>query len=117
MPKELFEKYAAEYQGKIYDSTQELMRLRAQSQQKERERKLTELTSSELAPLTTNKCYKTVGKMFIEEDLGQVKGELANKCETLKKELDAIQKVALKIDSDIKDYERNLKSLINSVQG
>lgn len=113
MPKELFEKYFLEYQEKIQNSQQELISLRSQNQQKDRERKLSELTLAELSTLNeTNKTFRTVGKMFMEQDVKSVVEEKKNLISNLTKEIEAIQKVALKVDADLKDYERNFKSLL-----
>jgi prefoldin subunit 1 len=64
MPREAFEKFASEYQQKLSKANQELMQLRGQLQGRQRERKLTELTTAELASLPpTTVTYRTVGKM------------------------------------------------------
>jgi prefoldin subunit 1 len=65
MPREMFEKYAAEYQTKISKANQELLQIRAQLQGRQRDRKLTELTNQELNSLEpSTACYRTVGKMY-----------------------------------------------------
>jgi chaperonin cofactor prefoldin len=109
--------YATEYQTKINENTQELMRIRAQTQKKERDRKVSELTLRELDGIGATTCFKSVGKMFVKADLPVVRGELTAVIGSSTKELDALNKIALKVDSDLKDAERNLKSLIERVSG
>lgn len=65
MPREAFEKFASEYQQKLSKANQELMQIRGQLQARQRERKLTELTTAELSSLPeTTVTYRTVGKMW-----------------------------------------------------
>ncbi|KAJ3337489.1 hypothetical protein HDU91_001470, partial [Kappamyces sp. JEL0680] len=105
-----------EYQLKINKASQELGQIRAQLAGKQRERKLTELTSSELAGFAGAETYRTVGRMFLKEDVNILAGELAAKIAVCSKEIAAMEKVALKTDQDLKDAERNLTSLINKVK-
>lgn len=53
---------------------------------------------------------------FLKEDLKQLTGELAVKIEIYAKEIQSIEKLALKVDQDKKDAERNFDSLIQRVQ-
>ena len=116
MPPELFQKYYAEYDTKIQDSSKKLLQIRSQSQQKQRESKLNQLTLGELSEYDCN-CYKTVGKMFQKSDLKVVKTELDTKIKGAEKELEVLGKVATKLDADLQDAKRNLKSLLEKYQG
>ena len=53
---------------------------------------------------------------FLKEDLKQLTSELAVKIEICAKEIQAIEKMALKADQDKRDAERNFDSLIKKVQ-
>ena len=65
IPREVFEKYAVEYQTQIADSSKQLAIIRGQLQAKERDRKVSQLTGNELADLNEVKAYRSVGKMCI----------------------------------------------------
>ncbi len=64
IPREVFEKYAIEYQGQISESSKELAIIRGQLQAKERDRKVSQLTGNELADMKDVKAYRSVGKMY-----------------------------------------------------
>ena len=95
MPPELFQKYYQEYDSKIQEYSKKLMQIRSQSQQKQRESKLNQLTFSELSEYDCN-CYKTVGKMFQKSDLTVVKQELDTKIKASESELEVMGTVAVK---------------------
>ena len=116
MPAELFQKYYQEYDTKIQSQTKKLIQIRSQSQQKQRESKLNQLTLNELSQYDC-KCYKTVGKMFQLSDLKIVKQELKDKIQDAEKELEVMGKLGAQLDSDLQDAKRNLNSLIEKYQG
>jgi prefoldin subunit 1 len=63
IPKEVFEKYAMEYQAKISESGKNLAIVKGQLQAKERERKMSQLTGNELGQFTGSTiAYRSVGK-------------------------------------------------------
>jgi prefoldin subunit 1 len=108
--KEVFEKYAQEYQEKIADNSKQLAMLRGQLQAKERDRKLCQLTSKELHPFNNETpSYRAVGKMFVKEDLNVLKNTLTKKIDGGSKEIEALQKVALKCDGELKVDGRNVR--------
>lgn len=53
---------------------------------------------------------------FLKEDLKKLTGELAVKIEICAKEIQAMEKLALKADQDKRDAERNFDSLVKKVQ-
>ncbi|KAJ3268336.1 hypothetical protein HDV01_003101 [Terramyces sp. JEL0728] len=114
MPKELFEQYYQEYSTKIQQSRQQLLQIRTSLQSRSREQKLTQLTLSELSSSRSD-VYKTVGKMFIKEDYDAVLGDLKGKVDLYTRDVLAMEKMALKTDGELKDYERNLESLVKKV--
>ncbi|KAI8916328.1 hypothetical protein EDD86DRAFT_244253 [Gorgonomyces haynaldii] len=89
IPKE----YAMEYQEKIAESTKQLNVVRAQLQAKERDR-----------------------KVFLKEDLGSLQKELDKRQTDAGREIEALQKAALKFDGELKEAEKNLDSLIKKVK-
>ncbi len=52
----------------------------------------------------------------MKEDLKNLVDELNSKVETYAKEIQAMEKMALKVDQESKDAERNLQSLLKKVQ-
>jgi hypothetical protein len=52
----------------------------------------------------------------LKEDLKNLVDELNAKVETCAKEIQAMEKMALKVDQESKDAERNLQSLLKKVQ-
>ncbi|KAJ3251116.1 hypothetical protein HK103_002872 [Boothiomyces macroporosus] len=110
----LFEQYYQEYSAKIQQSRTQLMQIRASLQSRSREQKLTQLTLTELSSSRSD-VYKTVGKMFIKEDYDLVLGDLKGKVDLYTRDVLAMEKMALKTDGELKDYERNLESLIKKV--
>ncbi|KAI8898849.1 Prefoldin [Globomyces pollinis-pini] len=100
------------------ECNQQLQALRVQLQSKQRERKLSELTNQELSQMDkSTPCYRTVGKMFLKEDVTVITGELSTKIANYSADINALEKMALKVDQDSKDAERNLDSLIKKVTG
>ncbi|KAJ8326311.1 hypothetical protein BDV3_005865 [Batrachochytrium dendrobatidis] len=116
IPKEVFEKYAIEYQTKIGETSRQLAMVRGQLQGREREKKLSELTAKELEPLdSTVLAYRSVGRMFIKEDISMLKDELHKKSASASKEIVAMERAATKLEGDLKDTERTLQDLIKKV--
>ncbi len=52
---------------------------------------------------------------FLLEDLDQLKKELEKKSTDATKEIEALQKAAMKYDNSLKEAEKNLASLIKKV--
>lgn len=116
IPQEIFEKFAMEYQDKIQENSKQLNLIRSQLQAKERDRKLCQLTATELAPMaSTTTSYRSVGKMFVLEDLEVLKQTLAKKIGDGSKEIEALQKVALSCDGELKEAQKNMDSLVKKV--
>jgi hypothetical protein len=57
-----------------------------------------------------------INDRFLKEDLKKLTGELAVKIEICAKEIQAMEKLALKADQDKRDAERNFDSLVKKVQ-
>lgn len=53
---------------------------------------------------------------FLREDIAALTKELEQKIEACGTEIKAMEKMALKVDQEAKDAERNLDSLIKKVQ-
>lgn len=73
IPEDLVNKYLQEYQDTITSSTKQLATIRAQLQQRERDRKMTSLTVVELEPLAPEtQVYRSCSKMHFVSDSGSL---------------------------------------------
>lgn len=96
--------------------------LRSRLQDRERERRVSELTAKELSEMKEVKAYKAVGKMytfltrFVAHDLKLLQDDLFKKSQLAEKEIAAMQTAALKYDKELKEAEKNMESLMKKVQ-
>ncbi|KAL2913619.1 hypothetical protein HK105_206921 [Polyrhizophydium stewartii] len=118
LPREVFEKFASEYQTKITETSRQLAMVRGQLQGREREKRASELTAKELSTLDDSVlAYRSVGRMFIQEDVSLLKAELDNKASSAAKEIVALERAAGKLDAELKDTEKSLQGLIKRAIG
>ncbi|KAI8922955.1 Prefoldin [Entophlyctis helioformis] len=118
IPREVFEKYAFEYQSKISESSKQLAVVRAQLQGRDREKRLSELTAKELNALPADvSAYRSVGKMFLKEDIAGLKDELNTRATAADKDLVALKRAETKLDRELKDAEKSFDSLLKKVLG
>lgn len=115
MPRELFEKYAVEYQTKIETTGMELRKLSATLQQKKTTKQQSLLIQNQLD--ADHDMYKSVGKMFVKEEYKDLNAELEKDLKVLDKDIEAMEKITAKLAGEYKDAQRNLDSLVKKVSG
>ncbi|KAI9333676.1 Prefoldin [Obelidium mucronatum] len=102
-----------ETQAKHQNTSRQLATVRAQINAKERDRKIGELAAKELNQYPKGTvAYKSVGKMFLMQDLGSLTGSLQQKSDDASKEIKALSRASEKLDRDVKDLERGLTELL-----
>ncbi|KAJ3084240.1 Prefoldin [Rhizoclosmatium globosum] len=102
-----------ETQAKHQNTSRQLAAVRAQMNAKERDRKIGELSVKELSQYPKETvAYKSVGKMFLQQDLSALTGAIQQKSDDAGKETKAMARAAEKLERDIKDLERGLTELL-----
>ncbi|KAH6559930.1 hypothetical protein BASA50_009019 [Batrachochytrium salamandrivorans] len=116
IPQEAFQKYALEYQTKISETSRQLTTVNSQLQACRHEKRISELTSNELTPLDdTVPTYRSVGRMFVQEDISALKTELDKKSAISAKEISALERAVVTLESELKSSEGTLRDLIKKV--
>ncbi|KAJ3076021.1 hypothetical protein HDU98_005970 [Podochytrium sp. JEL0797] len=102
-----------ETQGKHQNTARQLNTVRAQINSKERDRKIGELAAKELMQYPAGTvAYKSVGKMFLMQDLSLQTAQLQQKSDAAASEIKALARASEKLERDVKDLERGLTELL-----
>ncbi|KAI8093025.1 Prefoldin [Halteromyces radiatus] len=103
-----------ELQAKYISSQQQVNTVKAQIQNKQRERKMAELTRQELDTLDSNThTYKPVGKMFIQSPLSEMKKEYVKGIEKADEQIQQLEKSQKYWERSAAEAQGNLKDLLN----
>ncbi|KAJ3238339.1 hypothetical protein HDU81_007976 [Chytriomyces hyalinus] len=102
-----------ETQDKHQVTVRQLANVKAQINGKERDRKIGELAAKELSQYPQGTvAYKSVGKMFLQQDLSKMTQALQQRSEDAGKEVKALARAQEKLERDVKDLERGLTELL-----
>ncbi|KAF9420691.1 hypothetical protein BGZ94_009059 [Podila epigama] len=104
-------------QSKLQEATRMVTSVQAQIQTRDRERKLSALTNKELSSLDPSTVtYKSVGKMFVQEPLPKLTGELTDKVSEMEKDMAALDKKRIYWERNKIEAQGNLQELIRQIQ-
>ncbi|KAG0239421.1 hypothetical protein BGW41_007685 [Actinomortierella wolfii] len=110
-------KIVHDLQSKLQEATRMVASVQAQIQAREREKRLAELTKTELGTLQpSTSTYKSVGKMFIQEPLPALTDELSTRVKEMDKELEALDKKRIYWERSKTEAQGNLQELIRQLQ-
>ncbi|KAI8612844.1 Prefoldin, partial [Chytriomyces sp. MP71] len=102
-----------ETQEKHQVTSRQLANVRAQINSKDRDRKIGNLAAKELASFPPSTvAYKSVGKMFLQQDLSEMIAGINKRSEDAASEIKALARANEKLERDIKDLERGLTELL-----
>lgn len=102
-----------EAQSRLTNLSRQIVKLSQQNAATERDRQHAEITLKELStfePVT--KTFKSVGKMFMRQDLQELKAELSVKIDDLTKESLSYQRAAESLKSTLGNTQDLVKDLI-----
>ncbi|SAM03408.1 hypothetical protein [Absidia glauca] len=103
-----------ELQAKYISSQQQVNTVKAQIQNKQRERKMAELTRRELDTLESDtKTYKPVGKMFLQSPLSDMKKEYTKGVEKANDQIQQLEKSQKYWERAAAEAQGNLKDILN----
>ncbi|KAI9307350.1 Prefoldin [Cunninghamella echinulata] len=103
-----------ELQAKYITSQQQVNTVKAQIQNKQRERKMAELTRRELETLESGtKTYKPVGKMFIQAPLSEMKSQYVQSVEKADEQIQQLEKSQKYWERTAAEAQGNLKDILN----
>ncbi|KAG0299457.1 hypothetical protein BGZ98_010039 [Dissophora globulifera] len=109
-------KIVHDLQSKLQEATRMVASVQAQIQTREREKRLSELTNKELSALKSDTVtYKSVGKMFIQEPLKDLTGELSSRVKGIDEDLTALDKKRIYWERNQKEAQGNLQELIRQI--
>ncbi|CRG84889.1 prefoldin subunit 1 [Talaromyces islandicus] len=112
IPPEALQKVVQEIESRAIASQQQIGVVKAQISTKQRDIRLLQLTSSELAslPKDTN-VYEGVGKMFIHSPINTVDKRLASETETLKSDITGLEKRLHYLETTHQKSKENLEQI------
>eukprot|EP01117_Protostelium_nocturnum_P013782 TRINITY_DN5184_c1_g1_i1.p2 TRINITY_DN5184_c1_g1~~TRINITY_DN5184_c1_g1_i1.p2 ORF type:complete len:120 (-),score=44.88 TRINITY_DN5184_c1_g1_i1:113-472(-) len=102
-----------EIQNKMVETSRVLENVKTKSQLAERERRRTELTLNELNNTPENTTsYKSVGKMFMQAPLPELKKNLEEIAEKFSTDISKLQTQSKYLESTIAECEKNMDELV-----
>ncbi|KAG0035288.1 hypothetical protein BGZ81_010603 [Podila clonocystis] len=110
-------KIVHDLQSKLQEATRMVASVQAQIQTRDREKKLSVLTNKELSSLAPETVtYKSVGKMFVQEPLPKLTGELTDRVTEMDKDMAALDKKRIYWERNKTEAQGNLQELIKQIQ-
>ncbi|KAG0037221.1 hypothetical protein BGZ82_002939 [Podila clonocystis] len=110
-------KIVHDLQSKLQEATRMVASVQAQIQTRDREKKLSVLTNKELSSLAPETItYKSVGKMFVQEPLPNLTGELTDRVTEMDKDMAALDKKRIYWERNKTEAQGNLQELIKQIQ-
>ncbi|KAG0077233.1 hypothetical protein BGZ93_011469 [Podila epicladia] len=110
-------KIVHDLQSKLQEATRMVASVQAQIQTRDREKKLSVLTNKELSSLVPETVtYKSVGKMFVQEPLPKLTGELTDRVTEMDKDMAALDKKRIYWERNKTEAQGNLQELIKQIQ-
>ncbi|KAG0042075.1 hypothetical protein BGZ83_000925 [Gryganskiella cystojenkinii] len=104
-------------QNKLQEASRMVASVQAQIQAREREKRLSELTNKELSSLHPDTVtYKSIGKMFVQEPLPSLTGELTSRVSEMDKDVVALDKKRIYWERQKTEAQGNLQELIKQIQ-
>ncbi|ORX55450.1 Prefoldin [Piromyces finnis] len=106
-----------EMQNKNLQYTRDLNGVKYQIQSNEREQKICELANRELLNYDDNTiAYTSVGKMFVQADLKDIRKQNEKQIEEYKQEHDDLKKKEKYIEKNLTDLQNHLKDIMHSAR-
>ncbi|ORX86926.1 Prefoldin [Anaeromyces robustus] len=106
-----------EMQIKNVELTRELNGVKYQIQSNEREQKICELANKELENYDDNTItYNSVGKMFVQNDIKNIRKENEKEVEEYKKEHEALKKKEKYLERSLSDLQGHIKDIMHSTR-
>ncbi|KAI5808968.1 Prefoldin [Peziza echinospora] len=113
IPNEALQKLLNEIESRAAQSQQQLHVVRAQIAQKQRDIRLNQLTISELDGLPGGtRVYEGVGKMFVLEDLKQVKKRLEKEKKDLGSDVTDLGKKLHYLETTFQKTQENIQAIL-----
>ncbi|KAG0347213.1 hypothetical protein BG004_008191 [Podila humilis] len=110
-------KIVHDLQSKLQEATRMVASVQAQIQTRDREKKLSVLTNKELSSLEPETVtYKSIGKMFVQEPLPKLTGELTDRVSEMDTEMAALDKKRIYWERNKTEAQGNLQELIKQIQ-
>ncbi|KAI9003103.1 Prefoldin, partial [Gaertneriomyces semiglobifer] len=103
-----------EIQNTIQEKSRQLTRLRTELQALDRQKRVSDLTAKELAPLGADVgAYRSVGKMFIRQPLPEITKELLQRKEDSDKQVTNLTRAAQKVEKELINAQTAWKEIMH----
>lgn len=117
VPDQELKKAFSELQEKMIDTTQKLKLADVQIESLRRTKQRAELTVKEVIALPPNtKMYESPGRMFLLDDINNIKAELENSMTTAEEKIKALERNKAYLQQSLKESENNLREMVQQRQ-
>ncbi|KAI1935647.1 hypothetical protein LOZ58_002848 [Ophidiomyces ophidiicola] len=115
IPNEALQKLVQEIEAQAIASQQQIGLVKSQITAKQRDMRLSELTSNELGQVPPNtNVYEGVGKMFVTTPIGDVKKRLSDEQKGLKTDLTNLEKRLHYLETTFKNSRAQMEQIFRS---